>query len=129
MLVRISIAIVTYKELRAARSEGRNRCSACACSKNPSETGGHISSIVFRRGIVDASSQVSVEPRGRFSGPLEVVVAENFEKVEIVRRMQALGAWTENIQATMALVGDRFDQGQLSVAIDEIRAKQSVSKV
>ena len=88
---------------------------------------GHISSIVFRRGVVDANSQVSVDPPGRFSRPLEAVVADRFEKVELVRRMQGLGAWTENIQATMALLGDRFDQRQLSNAIDEIRAKQSVS--
>ena len=60
---------------------------------------GHVSSIVFRRGIVDANGQVSVDPPGQYSRPLPAVVPDDFEKNYFVRELRTLGAWTENTQA------------------------------
>ena len=88
---------------------------------------GHVSSIVFRQGVVDADGRVSVDPPGRYSRPLAAVVPDDFEKDSFVRELQALGAWTDHTQATMALLGDRFTRAQLSDAIDEVRTKASVS--
>jgi len=36
---------------------------------------GHISSIVFRRGLIDANGNVSVDPPGRYSRPLRATGA------------------------------------------------------
>ena len=72
---------------------------------------GHVSSIVFRRGVVDADGRVSVDPPGRYSRPLAAVVPDDFEKDYFVRELQALGAWTDHTQATMALLGDRVHAG------------------
>ena len=88
---------------------------------------GHLSSIVFRRGVVDAKGGVSVDPPGRYSRQMAAVAPDNFEKDYFVRELRALGAWTDHIQATMALLSDRFTRAQLSNAIDEVRAKASVS--
>jgi predicted GH43/DUF377 family glycosyl hydrolase len=88
---------------------------------------GHISSIVFRRGVVDANGRVSVDPPGRYSRPLEAVAPDTFDKGSFVRELQALGAWADHAQATLALLGDRFTRAQLSDAIDEVRTKASVS--
>jgi predicted GH43/DUF377 family glycosyl hydrolase len=88
---------------------------------------GHISSIVFRRGIVDADGRVSVDPPGQYSRTLAAVVPDDFEKENFVRNLRALGAWTEHTQATMALMGDRFTRAQLSNAIDEIRRSATIS--
>lgn len=88
---------------------------------------GHISSIVFRRGAVDANGHVSVDPPGRYSKPLAAVPQESFEKDFFVRELRALGAWTDHIQDIVALVGDRFTRAELSDAIDKVRAKRSVS--
>lgn len=88
---------------------------------------GHISSIVFRRGIVDADGQVSVDPPGQYSRTLDAVMPDNFEKDDFVREMRALGAWTDHTQAIMALVGDSFTRADLSNAIDEVRTKESAS--
>ena len=88
---------------------------------------GHVSSIVFRRGVVDANGRVSVDPPGQYSRPLTAVVQDDFEKDYFVRELQALGAWTDHTQATMALLGDRFTRAQLSDAIDNVRTKAPVS--
>src|SRR5262245_55846568 len=57
---------------------------------------GHISSIVFRRGLVDASGNVSVDTPGRFSRPLRAQVPDHFEKPDVARQLQSLHAWTEH---------------------------------
>ena len=88
---------------------------------------GHVSSIVFRRGIVDADGRVSVDPPGQYSRPLAAVVPDDFEKDSFVRELQALGAWTDHTRATMALLGDRFTRSQLSDAIDEVRTEAAIS--
>jgi predicted GH43/DUF377 family glycosyl hydrolase len=88
---------------------------------------GHVSSIVFRRGVVNAEGQVSVDPPGQYSRTLDAAVPDSFEKDDFVRNLRALGAWTEDIEATMALLGNSFSRAQLSDAIDEVRAKESVT--
>ena len=88
---------------------------------------GHISSIVFRRGLVDADGNVSVDPPGRYSRPLRATVPDDFEKADFIRQLQSLHAWTEHTQATIALLGDRFTRAELSDAIDEIRRQAAVS--
>ena len=90
---------------------------------------GHISSIVFRRGLVDASGNVSVDAPGRYSRPLRATVPDLFEKAEVIRQLQSLHAWTEHAQATLARLGDRFTRADLSGAIDETRRLAGVSGV
>jgi predicted GH43/DUF377 family glycosyl hydrolase len=90
---------------------------------------GHISSIVFRQGLIDANGNVSVDAPGRYSRPLKATVASHFEKAEFVRQLQSLHAWTEHTQATLALLGDHFTRVELSEAIDEIRRLADVPGV
>jgi predicted GH43/DUF377 family glycosyl hydrolase len=88
---------------------------------------GHLSSIVFRRGVVDASGQVSVDAPGRISRSLAAIVPDSFDKNYFARELHALGAWTENTQHIMDLLGDQFTRAQLSDAIDTVRTKSSLS--
>jgi hypothetical protein len=88
---------------------------------------GHISSIVFRGGVVDANGRVSVDLPGRYSRVVKAIAPDTFEKGYFVRELHALGAWSDHAQATLALLGDRFTRAQLSDAIDEVRTKASVS--
>jgi predicted GH43/DUF377 family glycosyl hydrolase len=82
---------------------------------------GHISSIVFRRGLIDANGNLSVDPPSRFSRPLRAVVPDRFDKAEFARQLQLINAWTDQTQATLALLGDRFSRKELSDAIDKVR--------
>jgi hypothetical protein len=88
---------------------------------------GHLSSIVFRRGIIDVDGRVSVDLPGRYSQPLVPMVPDSFDKHYFVCELQALGAWTDNTQRTMDLLGNRFTRSQLSDAIDQVRTKASIS--
>ena len=88
---------------------------------------GHISSIVFRRGVVDADGRISVEPIGQFSRTLNPILQENFEKDRLIRELRALDAWNECTQAALAVLGDRFTRTQLSNAIDQARATKAIS--
>src|SRR4051812_30740841 len=86
---------------------------------------GHVSSIVFRRGIIDGGGRVTIDPPGQYSRPLAAIVPSEFEKDYFLRELRALGAWTNATESVMALVGERFTRSQLSNAIDEIRRKGS----
>jgi predicted GH43/DUF377 family glycosyl hydrolase len=88
---------------------------------------GHLSSIVFRRGVIDVDGRVSVEAPGQYSRPLTPIIPDSFDKAYFVCELHALGAWTENIQRIMDLLGDRFTRAQLSDAIDAVRTKSSLS--
>jgi predicted GH43/DUF377 family glycosyl hydrolase len=88
---------------------------------------GHLSSIVFRRGVVDASGGVSIDPPGQYSRTLAASPADSFEKAYFVHELHTLGAWHDRTQATLDLLGDRFTRAQLSDAIDQVRANAAVS--
>lgn len=88
---------------------------------------GHISSIVFRQGIIDSEGRISVDSPGPYSRPLAALPAETFDKESFVRDLQALGASSDFSNSTMALVGNRFTKSQLSDAIDEVRSRACVS--
>src|SRR5262249_32386473 len=88
---------------------------------------GHISSIVFRRGVIDAKGQVSLEPPAQFSRLLKAVAQDSFEKAPFVRELKMLGSWTPHAEAIFALLGERFTRTELSDAMDKVRRKAAVS--
>jgi predicted GH43/DUF377 family glycosyl hydrolase len=88
---------------------------------------GHLSSIVFRRGLVNSDGSVTVDPPGRYSRPLKAIIPNKFEKAGFVRQLQALDAWTSHAQTILSRLGNRFTRDELSNAIDEIRKEATVS--
>jgi predicted GH43/DUF377 family glycosyl hydrolase len=88
---------------------------------------GHISSIVFRHGLIDADGAVSVNPPGRYSRPARPMTPDHFVKREFVRQLQALDAWTPHAQDVLSRLGDRFTRAELSNSIDDIRKQSAVS--
>jgi predicted GH43/DUF377 family glycosyl hydrolase len=90
---------------------------------------GHISSIVFRRGLIDANGNVSVDAPGQYSRPLRATLPVRFEKANFIGELQALHAWSEQAKATLALLRDQFTRAELSEAIDEIRRRTDVTGV
>jgi predicted GH43/DUF377 family glycosyl hydrolase len=95
---------------------------------------GHLSSIVFRRGLVDSTGAVSVDPPGRSSQPLRAIAPGHyeitpghFERHAFVRQLQAQGEWTRPAQATLSRLGNRFTRAELSEAINDIRKESPVT--
>ena len=52
---------------------------------------GHLSSIVFRTGIIDAGGDVRLDPPGTYSRPLKASVPDRFHKLTFRRDLAALG--------------------------------------
>ena len=55
---------------------------------------GHISSIVFRRGLIDSDGLVSIDPPGQYSRPAQATTADHFDKRDITGQLRALDVWT-----------------------------------
>jgi predicted GH43/DUF377 family glycosyl hydrolase len=87
---------------------------------------GHISSVVFRRGLIDANGSVTIDPPGRFSQPLRAMAPANFEKANFIRQLQTLNAWTKHAQNVLGRLSDRFTRAEVSDAINEAR-KETVT--
>ncbi len=88
---------------------------------------GHLSSIVFRRGLIDSGGSVSVDPPGRSSQPLRATTPSHFERDDFVQQLQAFNAWTPHAQATLSRLGDRFSQAEFSESIEELRKESTVT--
>jgi predicted GH43/DUF377 family glycosyl hydrolase len=88
---------------------------------------GHLSSIVFRRGLVHSDGSVVVDPPGRYSRPLRAIIPDSFKKADFIRQLQTLDAWTSHARTILTPLGDRFTRAELSNAIDEIRKQAAVS--
>jgi predicted GH43/DUF377 family glycosyl hydrolase len=88
---------------------------------------GHISSIVFRGGVIDETGQVRLDAPGPYSRPLTPILPAEFQKDGFIRELRTLGVWNDCTQAVTDLLGARFTRAQLSDAIDELRANASVS--
>ena len=88
---------------------------------------GHISSIVFRRGLVDAEGNVTVHPPGRYSLPVKATMPSNFEKAAFVRQLHALSAWNQHAERVLSQLDEQFTRAQLSDAIDKVRSEKTVS--
>ena len=69
---------------------------------------GHISSIVFRSGVIDENGQVRVDAPGLYSRPLTPILPDEFQKDGFIRELRTLGAWNDCTQAVTDLLGARF---------------------
>jgi predicted GH43/DUF377 family glycosyl hydrolase len=88
---------------------------------------GHVSSIVFRQGLIDADGRVSVDPPGQYNRTLKAATPDEIDKADLIRDLQSLDAWTDQTRSVLGFLGDKFTRAQLSDAIDEVRALEAVS--
>jgi predicted GH43/DUF377 family glycosyl hydrolase len=88
---------------------------------------GHISSIVFRNGLIDADGAVTVDPRGTYSRAARPMTPDQFDKQDFARQLQALDAWTPHAQEVLRRLGDPFSRAELSSAIDDTRKQSTVT--
>ena len=79
---------------------------------------GHLSSIVFRTGIIDAAGDVQLDAPGAYSKTLEATLPDEFHKSIYRRDLAALGLPEDQYQPILDRLGDPFTRDQLSQAID-----------
>ncbi len=91
---------------------------------------GHISSIVFRSGVVDAAGRVTIDPPNRFVTPPEPVPTARYDKPVFARKLAELGlAGRFCEQVLAALEGDGFTLAELQKAVRRIqRAERAMQR-
>jgi predicted GH43/DUF377 family glycosyl hydrolase len=88
---------------------------------------GHVSSIVFRVGIIDARGDIELEPPGKTGRPLKASVPDEFEKKWFLRDLATLGVPIESVGRIVDRLGERFTRDELARAIEAARGDEESS--
>jgi len=89
---------------------------------------GHISSITFRSGTIDAANRIRIDEPTRFVQAPEIVPNALYEKALFYRKLTELGINGPLTELTMAALGDTFTLDELARTLKNIlrhnRARQ-----
>ena len=88
---------------------------------------GHVSSIIFRVGILDEQGNIELEPPGAHGRTLKASVPDEFEKTLFQRDLAALGVTDGRVSQVLDRLGPRFTRDELSRAIDQARGDEDAS--
>ena len=82
---------------------------------------GHVSSIVFRSGVITADHQVQIDPCGRLARPIRVVPDKQYDKPLFRRKLKDIGVPDGAVDLVLDRLADSFTLAQLEHAITEAR--------
>jgi predicted GH43/DUF377 family glycosyl hydrolase len=80
---------------------------------------GHVSSIVFRTGIITSEPQIHIDPPGRFSKSIRVVPDRQYDKSLFRRKLMDVGVNGKAVDLVLDRLADSFTSAQLEHAIAE----------
>ena len=83
---------------------------------------GHVSSIVFRTGVIYSDHKIQLDPCSRFTKPVRIVPDKEYEKPLFRRKLQDIGINDAVMDSVLDRLGDFFTSSQLDHAITEARA-------
>jgi predicted GH43/DUF377 family glycosyl hydrolase len=90
---------------------------------------GHISSIVFRSGILDKDNNLTIEPVGNMLAEAERIKRHVYDKNKFVNKLDDLQFFANKVSPNFVLekLGSTFTFGELSRAIDEVSRDNNLS--
>jgi predicted GH43/DUF377 family glycosyl hydrolase len=88
---------------------------------------GHISSIVFRSGLIDGNGDVRFDEPRAYTRTLKAALPDEFRKATFRRDLAILGAVDGHFKQILDRLGDRFSRDQLSEAINSVRNDHDTS--
>ncbi len=88
---------------------------------------GHVSSIVFRVGEIDANGDIRIETPPTYTRPLKASGPDRFEKSVFLRDLRAVGSSDGHVDGILDRLDEVFTREQLSQAIDWARQNQRTS--
>lgn len=89
---------------------------------------GHISSIEFRTGTVDANQQLSVDPPTPFALTARPVDDALYDKQSFLLKLIEMRAHNSLAEPILAILGERFTMAELTEAIEACRPRESVTQ-
>jgi len=81
---------------------------------------GHISSAVFRRGVIDRDNRIRVDPVSQYSRRLQVVENREFERQTYQKRLIEIGTIGTFTDEVLQYLGETFNFVELKLAIDAV---------
>jgi predicted GH43/DUF377 family glycosyl hydrolase len=78
---------------------------------------GHISSIVFRTGVITSDHEVHIDPNGRLTQPIRVVPDKQYDKPLFRRKLKDIGVRDGVVDLVLERLADSFTKAQLEAAI------------
>ncbi len=81
---------------------------------------GHVSSIVFRTGVITADNHVQIAPCGRLTQPVRTVPDKQYDKPLFRRKLRDIGVYEAVVDLVLDRLGDSFTAAQLEGAIGEV---------
>jgi predicted GH43/DUF377 family glycosyl hydrolase len=82
---------------------------------------GHVSSIVFRSGVITSEHQIQIDPCARLAKPVRVVLDKQYEKTLFRRKLSDIGVPDRVIDLVLGGLADYFTSAQLEHAVTEAR--------
>ena len=89
---------------------------------------GHISSIVFREGIIGADGSIEIPPPAEYSTAGESIPGPHYEKELFLKKLEELGLLSTRVGTVMGRLEETFTLAELESTISrELRRDRSVS--
>lgn len=90
---------------------------------------GHISSIIFRCGVLDKDNNLTLEPVGNMLAEAERIKRFVFKKNKFIKKLDDLQFFANKVSPNFVLerLGDSFTYGELKRSVDEIRVSRKIS--
>ncbi len=82
---------------------------------------GHVSSVVFRSGVITADHQIKITPSGLLARPIRVVPDSQYEKFLFRRKLKDIDVPDGAVDFVLDRLADSFTLTQLERAITEAR--------
>jgi len=84
---------------------------------------GHISSITFRSGVIDADNTIRIDEPSRFVTAPEAVPNVRYNKALFQRKLFELGMLTKFAEQVLTALGDQFTLGDLEATIQAVQRR------
>jgi predicted GH43/DUF377 family glycosyl hydrolase len=88
---------------------------------------GHISSIVFRRGILNAANDLTMMPVGKHVDMAEVTHKKLYDKIRFIKRMKQMQIPEKYSTTIMDGLPDRFEYYMFKRSVDNVLNDKSIS--
>lgn len=98
---------------------------------------GHVSSIVFRTGIIYSDHRIQMDPASRFTHPIKVVPDRRYDKELFQRKLRDIRIPPSISRSILLRLGPSFTMAQLEEAIasarddesDKLRSEEAVQSI
>lgn len=88
---------------------------------------GHLSSIVFRAGIIDRNGDLQFLIANRYIEEAEIIKRYHYNKKVFIRKLKEMKIADEYISMVMNKLGDRFLYGELLGAVNNVIKENNIS--